>query len=196
MSDIENGLHLAKRLLLLNVFDDPSVQVEPAISSIDKALSTIPNLEALTARAEKAEAERDAMVSGLSAIVHCQSHLTRSQMREAAADLLLENGLKPKYLGGDQSPFMRRALEAEAERDALKSEVARLRDASTRYLDAVGALGKPSGYNHLTFFETPVLKAPDHIGEEVCKRWVELNNAGASLRAALTPVSDAGGSDE
>lgn len=63
---------------------------------------------------EKAEKERDHMVRGLSALVHCQSPLARSSMRSAAADLLAALNLKPSDLGGDQSPFVTRAEAAEA----------------------------------------------------------------------------------
>lgn len=58
--------------------------------------------------------ERDALHAGLSAIIHCQSALRRSEMREAAAGLLDKVGLKPMWFDGDQSPFVRRALAAEA----------------------------------------------------------------------------------
>lgn len=59
--------------------------------------------------------------------------------------------------------------------------------AAERYLASVAALGEQSGYNHLTYFETPILKAPtDEIGDECHRRWVELNEAGKALRAALT----------
>lgn len=78
----------------------------------------------LAAEIERLTRERDGLVSGLSALVHCQSSLTRSQMREAAADLLTAHGLKPIYLGGDQSPFVTRAESAEADlaraREALE----------------------------------------------------------------------------
>jgi len=62
---------------------------------------------------EEAERERDAMVCGLSAVVHCQSSLTRSSMRNAAADILERVGRKPVDFGGDQSPFVARAEAAE-----------------------------------------------------------------------------------
>lgn len=63
----------------------------------------------LRRKLEEATRERDAMVSGLSAIVHCQSALSRSSMRGAAADLLERFGRKPVDFGGDQSPLVTRA---------------------------------------------------------------------------------------
>lgn len=81
-----------------------------------------------------------------------------------------------------------RATAAEAERDALRA-------AAERYLRAVASLGEGSGYNYLTYFETPILKAPtDEIGEECSRRWLELNDAGKALRAALF-TTNAGGGD-
>lgn len=68
---------------------------------------------ASTALVERLTKERDALLSGLNAIINCKSPLTRSQMREAAADILDATGNKPKY-EPDQSPFVQRA-------DALKA---------------------------------------------------------------------------
>jgi hypothetical protein len=69
--------------------------------------------ESAERKLEEAELERDAMVCGLSAVVHCQSSLTRSSMRNAAADILERVGRKPVDFGGDQSPFVVRAEIAE-----------------------------------------------------------------------------------
>lgn len=65
-------------------------------------------------------AERDFMISGLSALVHCQSHLPRAVIREAAADLLRKIKRRPVDFGPpfNQSPFVDRALAAEFDRDA------------------------------------------------------------------------------
>lgn len=68
--------------------------------------------------------ERDALHAGLSAIIHCQSALRRSEMREAAAGLLDKVGLKPMWFDGDQSPFVRRALAAEARIRELEAMLA------------------------------------------------------------------------
>jgi hypothetical protein len=68
---------------------------------------------ASTALVERLTKERDALLSGLNAIINCKSPLTRNQMREAAADILDATGNKPKY-APDQSPFVQRA-------DALKA---------------------------------------------------------------------------
>jgi 8-oxo-dGTP pyrophosphatase MutT (NUDIX family) len=69
-------------------------------------------------RADKAERERDAAISALSAIVHCQSSVTRSALREAAADALRSIGVRPNDYP-DQSPFVARANEMRADRDAI-----------------------------------------------------------------------------
>jgi len=76
---------------------------------------------------ERLREERDALHAGLSAIIHCQSALRRSEMREAAAGLLDKAGLKPMWFDGDQSPFVRRALTAEARVRELEAEVQTLK---------------------------------------------------------------------
>lgn len=70
---------------------------------------------------ERLRGERDALVRGLSAIIHCQSPLSRKEMREAAAGLLDTSGTKPVWLDGDQSPFVQRALAAEDHAKSLRS---------------------------------------------------------------------------
>ena len=83
------------------------------------------------------------------------------------------------------------ALRAEVERKDAR--IAALMAAGERYLSSVAALGEQSGYNCLTYFETPILKAPtDAIGDECHRRWVELNDAGKALRAALAPAKAGG----
>lgn len=78
------------------------------------------------------------------------------------------------------------ADEYEARATAAEAEAAALRVAAERYLRAVASLGEASGYNRLTYFETPILKAPtEEIGEECARRWLELNDAGKALRSAL-----------
>lgn len=79
-------------------------------------------LQSQAAEIKRLTRERDGLSTGLSALVHCQSPLTRSQMREAAADLLDKNGLKPTYLSGDQSPFV---IRAEAAQSALSEALER-----------------------------------------------------------------------
>jgi hypothetical protein len=55
-----------------------------------------------------------------------------------------------------------------------------------RYMRAVRRLGEDSGYNRLTFFEAPILKMPtDEMRAEAYNRWLELNNAGLALTAAV-----------
>lgn len=71
-------------------------------------------IAALKAEVARLTREHNAMLTGLSAIIHCQSHLSRREMRDAAASILDEAGLKPKWIGGDQSPFVLRAESAEA----------------------------------------------------------------------------------
>lgn len=55
-----------------------------------------------------------------------------------------------------------------------------------RYMLAVKRLGQQSGYNHLTYFEAPILKMPtEEMRAEAHDRWLELNNAGLALTAAV-----------
>lgn len=55
-----------------------------------------------------------------------------------------------------------------------------------RLLAAVEALGKRSGFNGMTYFETPILNpTPENIGAECMARWRELNDAVAATRNAL-----------
>lgn len=97
-----------------------------SVYASDNVYALLDALDTAEARVRELEAEeeRDALHAGLSAIIHCQSRLSRSEMREAAADLLDKTGLKPKWLGGDQSPFVRRALAAEARVRELEAEIA------------------------------------------------------------------------
>ena len=60
-----------------------------------------------------------------------------------------------------------------------------IRNAALRYMNAVKALGEFSGYNAMTYFECPILKVPYHIGERATARWLELNDSGVALSAAL-----------
>jgi len=70
-----------------------------------------------------------------------------------------------------------------------------LRIAAERYLTAVKKLGEESGYNRLTYFEAPISKMPTvEMSTEATSRWVELNNAGVALRAAMS-ICDALPSD-
>jgi hypothetical protein len=66
-------------------------------------------------------AERDRLHAGLSSIVHFQSPLTRSQVREAANELLNN---KPDYQGGDQSPLAAMLSAASAEIARLRQQIA------------------------------------------------------------------------
>lgn len=99
--------------------------------------------------------ERDALHAGLSAIIHCQSALRRSEMREAAAGLLDKVGLKPMWFDGDQSPFVRRALAAEARVRELEAENKRL--AERLDLLAVG-FGVPDGGRYIADWQTKIEK--------------------------------------
>lgn len=73
--------------------------------------------------------------------------------------------------------------------DASAAQGANIRTAAERYMLAVKRLGEESGYNRLTFFEAPIGKMPtDEMAAEAAARWVELNNSGQALLAALSPV--------
>jgi len=80
----------------------------------------------LRRKLEEAERERDAMVRGLSALVHCQSALSRSSMRSAAADIVERVGRKQVDLGGDQSPFVARAEIAERKLEEARKALERI----------------------------------------------------------------------
>jgi hypothetical protein len=62
--------------------------------------------------------ERDKIRAGLSALVHCQSTLARSEMREAAAEIL-EGRIDPMC---DQSPFIRGSVESWRTQRTLSAE--------------------------------------------------------------------------
>ena len=132
-------------------------------------------------RIEALEAERAALHAGLSALIHCQSALTRAQMREAAADILDKAGLKPKWFGGDQSPFVLRATTAEADLAALRAEVERVRS------DREFIIGWNDGWQeaikqNLRF---PTMLRKMWSGGEV-QAWID--KAMAEARAALSPA--------
>lgn len=68
-----------------------------------------------------------------------------------------------------------------------------LRRCSERYLAAVASLGEESPYNKLTYFEAPILSMPsEKLRADAHDRWIELNNAGVILRAALSPSPSVG----
>ena len=77
--------------------------------------------------------------------------------------------------------------------DRLDREaVARLdkfKQAAERYMASIAALSKPSGYNGMTYFECPLLSAPENIGSRAIKLWRELNDAGQGLTAVLALFS-------
>ena len=75
-----------------------------------------------------AASEADGLRAGLNGLVNCQSPLSRTAMRSAAADILRNAGIAPTSLP-DQSPFVSRAEKAEAEAASLRAEVSRLREA-------------------------------------------------------------------
>lgn len=69
---------------------------------------------------------------------------------------------------------------------------ANLISCAKRYMLAVKRLGEESGYNRLTYFEAPILKMPtDEMRAEAHARWLELNNAGQSLMAAVATARSA-----
>jgi len=78
-------------------------------------------IASLTEQVERLTRERDYLKSGVNAVVNCQSALTRAQVREAMDDLLREGGWKAWGIE-DQSPFVERALAAEAEVSRLRAE--------------------------------------------------------------------------
>lgn len=66
-----------------------------------------------------------------------------------------------------------------------------LKKAAQEYMNAVSALGEHSGYNHMTFFECPIIKSPDEIGKEAQKRWQALNDAGLKLKDVIHAAQSA-----
>ena len=94
-------------------------------------------IEALAAALAQAEKERDGLRAGLSTIVHCQSALTRAQMREAAYDIL---NSKAVYLGGDQSPLVAELSDVKAQRDSALSQMAEARGEIERLRNALERL--------------------------------------------------------
>lgn len=113
--------------------EDVAVQIAELMASCSAHRETARSLRArcdyfegekIAAEAEVARLAREhsAMLGGLSAIIHCQSHLSRREMRDAAATILDEAGLKPKWLDGDQSPFVLRAEAAEARVKELEGQ--------------------------------------------------------------------------
>ena len=112
MAQVRAALHAAARVRPKGVLGE----------SVD-ALAA--QCEAAEARAEKAEAERDALRAGLSSIVHCQSPITRSQMREAASEFLKGDvtRLWSASNGGNQSPWAILAIERTNERDAANERI-------------------------------------------------------------------------
>jgi len=79
--------------------------------------------------------------------------------------------------------FINRAMNerALAQQQPVNEE---LLGAAKEYMAAVKALGEKSGYNHQTYFEAPILKAPPEIGKEAMERWQDLNDTGVNLSEA------------
>ncbi len=74
------------------------------------------------------------------------------------------------------------------ERDQFRAQIKELSRSTERYMRAVAALGKDSGYNKLTYFEAPILNMPtEEMKTEAHNRWLELNDAGIALTLALQP---------
>lgn len=101
---------------------DKSTHLRAEIAGLSTQLS------AALKRAEEAERERDRLYAGLSALIHCQSPLSRSEVREAAAELL-EPG-RAVWLGGDQSPLARAVASLCSELSAANATIATMREES------------------------------------------------------------------
>lgn len=85
-----------------------------------KLVATISELQQ---RARDAEAEVRRLVDGLSALVHCQSPLTRAAMREAAAEIIA----RKTTTMADQSPFVATAERWKTQAQAATSVISMVR---------------------------------------------------------------------
>lgn len=85
-----------------------------------------------------------------------------------------------------------------AEKNALRDENTALRErvkgmetAARKYMAAVAALGEQTGYNHMNYFEAPILKMPNEdMKAEAFKRWNALNDTGQELTKACDGVKN------
>lgn len=96
----------------------------PKAIAYDKARAALlASNNQLLQRAMDAEAEVRRLVDGLSALVHCQSPLTRAAMREAAAEIIA----RKTTTMADQSPFVATAERWKTQAQAATSVISMVR---------------------------------------------------------------------